>query len=334
MSESEYFGDELELGARARHDLRTFLTRVPEFSDPGVKGTVALVEDGLRPYRIPSRSGEEWTFLMAIKAIGEPRIAREAALRLREAIDQRERNDRIYGVFMAPHVSPKAGQICKDYGIGYADLSGNAYLSFGDVHIEIEGKESWFPERRRLRTLYSPKAERVLRQMLFDPLRRWKVKELCEAAAVSIGLVSNVKRLLEDREWLDSDDHGFFVSKPEELLKEWRENYNPDRSKLYRYYSIKFTDPVAFGVALGDREIKYAFTGMTGAGLLAPMVPSEIICAYVADSPTRIAAELGITQVDSGGNIHLIEPYDFRGLQAPAGAQGEDCPSDSSSPRP
>ena len=42
----------------------------------------------------------------------------------------------------------------------------------------------------------------MLRTLLAEPERGWKIKELAEAASVSLGQASNVKRLLEDREWL------------------------------------------------------------------------------------------------------------------------------------
>ncbi len=93
--------------------------------------------------------------------------------------------------------------------VGYIDLAGNCRLSFDNVYIEQEGRPNLFSEKRDLRTLYSPKAERVLRALLHGPGKIWKIKELAEAVEISLGQASNVKKLLNDREWIQAGPTGF-----------------------------------------------------------------------------------------------------------------------------
>jgi hypothetical protein len=101
---------------------------------------------------------------------------------------------------MAPYISPQSASILKDLGINYLDLARNCRIAFDYVFIFREGRENPTPERRSLGTLYSPKAERVLRVFLNDPVRTWKVEPLAAEAGVSLCQVSKVKQLLEDRE--------------------------------------------------------------------------------------------------------------------------------------
>jgi hypothetical protein len=68
----------------------------------------------------------------------------------------------------------------------------NNTLTFGQVYIEQEGEQNPFAEKRDLRSLYSPKAARVLRVLLTDPKKAWRVQALAEEAEVSLGQVSNV----------------------------------------------------------------------------------------------------------------------------------------------
>jgi hypothetical protein len=44
-----------------------------------------------------------------------------------------------YGIFIAPYISPDAGKICEDAGIGYLDLAGNCLLSFETIYIRQAG---------------------------------------------------------------------------------------------------------------------------------------------------------------------------------------------------
>jgi len=55
------------------------------------------------------------------------------------------------------------------------------------------------------------------------PPKKWKVEELAKEAEVSLGQVSNVKKLLMDREWIRVDKTGFMMNEPEQLLGEWQE---------------------------------------------------------------------------------------------------------------
>src|SRR4030042_1760115 len=66
-----------------------------------------------------------------------PKQLREKGLQLLE-ISQRGRKG--YPVLIAPYISELGREICKKIGVGFLDLSGNAYLDFDSFYMEIEGK--------------------------------------------------------------------------------------------------------------------------------------------------------------------------------------------------
>jgi len=151
-----------------------------------------------KPYflvKLALPEGERY-LLVEVKTNGQPRLAREAVNQL---LRYRDSFPEAYGVFMAPYISPNAAKICAEEDIGCIDLAGNCRLCFGQVYIEQEGKPNLFSKKRDLRSLYSPKAERVLRVLLNNPREAWKIVELVDEARVSLGQVSNVKKLLMDR---------------------------------------------------------------------------------------------------------------------------------------
>lgn len=257
--------------------------------------------------RITLPEGEQG-ILFECKTIGQPRVARNG---VNQILRYLEKYPDYYGVFVAPYISPRSAEICSQEGIGYLDFAGNCRLSFGRIYIERKGTENPFAERRDLRSLYSPKASRILRVLLHDPRRVWKVEGLAEEADVSLGLVSKVKTLLGDREWITVQRDGLRLSEPEALLHEWSQNYTFRKNDVQDFYSRKTISEMESQIAeaLSEKSIKYALTGFSGAARLAPAVRYQRVMAYVEDTQD-VASLLGLKPVTSGANVSLLVPYE------------------------
>ena len=312
-----------ELEKRARESLTSCLSRVPFLKIQGIQrglSTEMPVPDFLINIALP---GGERYLVVEIKTNGQPRMAREA---VNQILRYQALFPDSYGVFLAPYISPVAGKICRQEGIGYMDLAGNCYLCFEGVYIEQEGRLNPFKEKRDLRSLYSPKAERILRVLLNSPGKGWKVQGLAEEAEVSVGQVFNVKKQLLDREWVQVDKSGFMLSEPEQLLKEWEKNYSFRRNKILDFYSLKGptqmeTDLVEY---CNRKRMKYAFTGFSGAARLAPAVRYQKVMAYLYELDEGAISQLALKEVDSGANVSFFIPYDdgvFYGTRELSGGQ-------------
>ncbi len=253
--------------------------------------------------------GGKSTLVVEVRKVGQPRAIREATNQL-----LRFKNDlpNAYGVVMAPYISPQAAEICLKEGFGFADLAGNCLLSFDQVFVSKEGKENPFARKRDLRSLYSPKAERVLRVLLSAPGRRRKVQPLATEAGVSLGQGFNVKKLLVDREWVETGDDGFRLTAPAKLLAEWEGNYDFRRSAVREFYTLR---PIAdFERLLAETcskdKLAYALAGFSSAARYAPMVRYQRAMAYVVGNLDGLAERLELKPVTSGANVNLITPYD------------------------
>src|SRR5208337_335141 len=117
-------------------------------------------------------NGTRWKLLLEVKSSGEPRIARAAIQRILTVA--RTRGPR-YGLLGAPYVGPETQKICKESGVGFIDLAGNCRLVFDKVFIEQRGFPKPNAERRPLRSLFSPKASRILRVLFEAPKQPWQV---------------------------------------------------------------------------------------------------------------------------------------------------------------
>ncbi|MBX9601958.1 MAG: hypothetical protein K2X35_13170 [Bryobacteraceae bacterium] len=244
----------------------------------------------------------------AVRTSGQPRIAREACLNM---ADYLRANKRDYPVFIAPYITPAAAAICEKYDVGFLDFAGNCRLAFGRVFIRKEGFPNPASLKRVLRSLYSPKAERVVRVLLNAGPRNWRMQELAQEARVSLGQVANVKTLLLDREWIECHAQGFRLRSWEEavmpLLNEWAANYRVSRNRAANFYSMLPIPEIE--AALSSRP-GVALTGFSGAARRIPVVRYQRVTAYMQGDISLAARTLDLKPVDSGANVTLLEPYD------------------------
>jgi hypothetical protein len=306
MEGEMYEKEVLEQGERA---IRDCLDRVPFLKirevkiEPDVFGGqpdfVVLVE---------AASGQ-CNLVIEGKSTGQPGIARGAINQL-HVYSKGVPN--LYPVFLAPYITDATAELCERAGVGYIDLAGNCRLSFSQVYIEQRGRKNPYSERRELRSLYSPKAERILRVLLISPRKAWKVQELADEAEVSIGLVSKVKQILELREWIDSRSTGVKLLDPEGALTEWAREYRYSKHRTFSYFSFASGSDLEYEVLSAAKScgIRIALTGFSAAVRYAPAVRYRRSMIYCAGEATAIAQELDLKRVASGSNLTLIEPYD------------------------
>ena len=167
------------------------------------------------------------------------------------------------------------------------------------------------PSVASLRSLFAPKATRVLRVLLSRPSTKWKTQPLADEADVSLGQVANVKKRLLDREWIEASREGIYLKEPEALLIEWAKNYDPNRNRPRAYYSMKGSAEIESDIAEQcDRAgLRYALTAFSGAARLAPAVRYQRVSAFV-EAVDDLASSLDLNEVESGANVSLLTPYD------------------------
>lgn len=178
--------------------------------------------------------GRRHTLICRIASNGQPRHVRTALLELRHHANEGRWT---VPLVIAPYLSPEARALCLEYNSGYLDLQGNARLVFDGVFIERDVAAKPAVERRELRSLFKPKSARVLRALLRDPRREWRVSELSATTEVSLGHISNVRANLLDREWASVTRDGLLLSDPDALLNAWREAYVPPTGKRAGFYT-------------------------------------------------------------------------------------------------
>jgi hypothetical protein len=254
----------------------------------------------------------EQAMVVDVVSLGQPRQIRAAVTKLSEI---RRVMPGVYPVATSVYIGPQSARILKDHNLGYVDLSGNCYLAFEHVHIEKEGKRNVRPSTRPLRSLFAPRATRVVRVLLAEPGRSWRLEELARAAAVSLGHSHNVVKRLEDLRWLERDDaQRIHLGKPADLLEGWSESYTYRTNEIASYFVSErvsrrvMADLARAAEAEGRR---YAFTLTAGLSLVAPHTRLGAIHCYLEGDPTPVAAALGLHAAgEAEGTLHVLSPYD------------------------
>lgn len=264
---------------------------------------VAQVTAGDRP----------WTLVVEEKRLAQPREVRMAVLQLERCLKHLPEDVLRYGLLMAPFISEQSAKICTDAGMGYADLAGNARLAFDEVFIETRGAGNPFREKREKRSLFSPRAAQVLLVLLAPPLRAWKVTELAAAAGVSLGQVSNVRKLLLGREWAVAGDAGLRLSKPEELARAWQRSYEPRPRNRETAYTLlhgeALDDAMRAALAEGGKGEHVVLASYSAARWIAPYARQATQFFYADEQGTEILRRyLQLQPVSRGENVVILEP--------------------------
>ena len=254
--------------------------------------------------------GRSQKMLVEVRSSGQPRRAREALDELRRMRSDPRVSD-AYPVFFAPYVSEASASICRAGETGYLDLVGNCRLAFGNAYVERVSPENTYKERRSRASLFSPKSSRVIRLMLSES-RPWQVQQLASAAEVSLGLVSKVKKELEEREWILSTEDGIKLTEPEQVLLEWAKVYSYKKNIVAEYYTMVGTEEaeLAIGKWCDENQVLYALTGFSGARMSSPRVRYNRSTVYVESKLETVAAGVELKPVETGGNVLLLAPYD------------------------
>jgi Transcriptional regulator, AbiEi antitoxin, Type IV TA system len=221
---------------RAAVLLEELLRRIPSLTVKSVAVEEPFGKDKGIDILARVRSGEQDYFLICeVKQNGQPRFARQAIDQMKAYLS-RSKHEAI-PIFIAPFLTTATQELCRSEGVGYLDLEGNAHIAFGSVYIERATASRPEVEKRELRSLFKPRSAQVLRVLLRDPKRLWKLSELADQSGVSIGHVSNVRNALADREWVEVRSAGIQLTSPRALLNAWRESYQIEAVQELKFYT-------------------------------------------------------------------------------------------------
>jgi hypothetical protein len=309
---------------RAADALKMILTQVPAIKLKGIKWVEEGSDRGVDIQVRLNIAGRSHVLICEVKTNGQPRYVRPALLQLRDCIAHLG-NDAT-AVLMAPYLSSQTQSLCREEGVSFLDLEGNVRLAFDGIFIERSVATRPGVERRELRSLFKPKSARVLRAMLRDPARNWRIADLAKTADVSLGHINNVKAGLLNREWGEVSDNGLFLSEPDMLLDAWRDAYEiPAGQRMVFYTTLHgsaFEDAVRQVLGVGSETGQAVLASFSAARWLAPYGRTGAQYFYADEAGVRqLQAALTLSTPSKGENVVITVIKDeglFRDVIEPA----------------
>lgn len=256
--------------------------------------------------------------LCEVKKKAEPMHIRNAVTRLQmyKMLLGQQSNTDSYCMIAAPYISQASSRILEGAGMGYIDLSGNCMIKYRSIYVRIEGNPNKFSEKRGSKSIFersSVISSIILRNMMQNPNKQWKIQELADASSASVGQVSKVKKFLDEREYVKSGENGLLINKPKEIIIEWAKVYNSRPNTVCEYYSLDNVPQIEQKISeMRDKKgIECALTGFAGGVRYAPAVRYNKIHVYISLQDLKEAIEfLECKKVTSGSNLSIIVPYD------------------------
>ena len=269
-------------------------------------GRVPVVED----IQIADESEHGFTVILQERGSGSFEIhvtclKRAVPSSVKEVVSQS--NGQLYCIIMAPYISDASAKICETYGVGYCDLSGNCLIQMDSIYISNKGNPNRYPVENHAKTIFKSSAKitsLILRELMKDVSKRWKIKELAEKVGCSIGMVSRVNTYLCEQSWAAMDYSGLHITDAESLMKEWSRAYEiPEAISCYTIESIPRFEEKCYA-AYRNNGVSLCLTGFSGGVRYAPVV--RYTKAHVWVDRKDITDFLNLTEckkVDSGANV-------------------------------
>jgi AraC-like DNA-binding protein len=158
--------------------------------------------------------------------------------------------------------------------------------------------------------LFANQALRVVRWLLIDPQREWRVTEMAAQAGLNKPTVSRVFDSLERNAYIKREPRGpARVVDPVGLLKDWASAPPPMEELSMDLVTLEST--VEFRKRLRQvlSDGQYAWTAEVGAELLAPFARVQKLEAYLETQRVdmeRLLDDLKLRPTTRGANVRLI----------------------------
>ncbi len=265
---------------------------------------------------VRSDSGESYHFEVVARQRVTPQIADDLFRR----VASEGATPGVTRVVFAPVISDRVAQMARARRVSYLDYAGNCYLVDPQRRLLVSRSGIKNEENNRqqpVTDIFSPKSSRIVRAMLHAPAREWQLTEIAIEAVVSAGLAHKVKQALVVENYAQVQNRRITLKDPAELLAQWTRHYPGAAGERQFYVRGDVLEIESRITEWCERNgADHALARFSAAWRLAPEVRYSVASLYLGDlyerpdDFARFRAECELKEVDSGGNLALLVPYD------------------------
>jgi len=233
-------------------------------------------------------------------------------------------------LLVVPFMPELGGKRCREAGISWIDLSGNADVTGPGIRIHVQGKPNRFKQPGRPTSAFAPKSSRVARVLLYNRNSAFTQRELSVMSGLGEGYVSRIARALEEQELIERQGDGkVAVKEPELLLDAWLESYNFAKHTVHRGHvpaRSGSTLQQELSESLSHANIKHAATGLGAAWQYTRFAAFRTASIFIEEPiDARILSGLDFRESDTGPNTWLILPNDESVFWQASEVKGVQC---------
>jgi len=251
------------------------------------------------------------------------RVTPQTAGQILDRLAEDHRGPGDFTVLFAPTITPRVAAMASERGVSFIDGAGNCRIvdPGSGLFIERRGRrDASLRRKQRISDAFSPKSSRVIRAMLHEPRKLWKVQELARHrdVGVSVGLVAKVKDWLIKEQYAAVSGRRLLLTRPADLLNDWAKRYTgAARQTGYYLRGDATTIEETVGTWCASKDVGYALARLSAAWRLAPDIRYTVATLYIHaagfehDELTEsLRKDCGATKVDTGTNLLVLEPRD------------------------
>lgn len=254
-----------------------------------------------------TQSGDAATVASAIRQLEEARVSASESI----------------PVVAVPYMGRTGQDLCREHGMSWVDLSGNARIEAPNLRIQILGETNRFKQSGRPATPFAPKSSRVARLLLQNWDQPHRQTDIATETGLVPGYVSRIVRRLIDEELLQRNDEGAVrVPDPGLLLRAWAEQTDFSEHDIVRgHVTSRSGEELLAQTAheLGTTGLRHAATGLGAAWLWTGFTTFRVVTWFVDRMPSRSwLDDIGFHAEDKGANLWWVVPRDegvFLGME-------------------
>lgn len=268
------------------------------------------------------------TFVIEWKGTGSlPQVSR-AADRVR--LVAAGMGPRALPLVAVPFMGPVGREFCREAGVNWLDLSGNANIIAPGVRVLVEGQPNLYKKPGRPSSAFAPKSSRIARWLLLHPGQSMSQREIARATGMDEGFTSRIVSRLEEEGLVVREPEGSIrVRDPDLLLDAWRQDYDFSKHRIVKgHVAARSGEGLLDQVAKQLRElgVEQAATGLAAAWLLTRFAGFRIVTTYVTEIPSsEILRQLGFREDEPGANLWLVVPSDAGVFHGASAREGVPC---------
>ncbi len=231
---------------------------------------------------------------------------------IKEVIDKWGSQQNVYEVIIAPYISDVSAELCEKSDIGYMDEAGNCLIKTHTIYISEKGNSNKMISKQKMKTVFDPSfvvSSKILRYLMKDVKRVWKLKYLANEVECSIGQVSKVKDYLCEQLWAEMTPNGLAIIDVEAIMTAWSKEYIISKNNIRSLYTL---EPIAIfekkvQKLIVEKGISCYLTGFSGGVRYTPVVRYNKVQIIIRPEDYReFVIQSECKEVETGANVSVI----------------------------